>query len=210
MGREHITVEPPEEAQPITLDSSPRRPLTRSQTGYVPRRRRRDDSPPVPAQETASSPPRKRSKLSAKHTTEEANVNPRDAKRLSTPPPRRDVSEVSTAPSNTPSPNFTQLSLPNETSPSISDTMELLGHRSRVILPTPVPNLTKKSRGRRVPTKSTTDNDDNSKDSRLYVCKVESCGKCFHRGEHLKRHIRSIHTHEKRQFTYLHFSSLRH
>jgi len=32
---------------------------------------------------------------------------------------------------------------------------------------------------------------------RVYVCKVEDCGKCFSRGEHLKRHIRSIHTHEK-------------
>jgi hypothetical protein len=26
---------------------------------------------------------------------------------------------------------------------------------------------------------------------------VDGCGKCFFRGEHLKRHIRSIHTHEK-------------
>lgn len=33
----------------------------------------------------------------------------------------------------------------------------------------------------------------------MYVCKVEECGKCFSRGEHLKRHIRSIHTHEKRE-----------
>ncbi|KAF8989661.1 hypothetical protein BDZ89DRAFT_974657, partial [Hymenopellis radicata] len=30
-----------------------------------------------------------------------------------------------------------------------------------------------------------------------YMCTVEDCGKCFHRGEHLKRHIRSIHTHDK-------------
>jgi len=35
------------------------------------------------------------------------------------------------------------------------------------------------------------------------VCTVDGCGKCFHRGEHLKRHIRSIHTHEKRTFLYL-------
>jgi uncharacterized Zn-finger protein len=35
-------------------------------------------------------------------------------------------------------------------------------------------------------------------EKRVYVCKADGCGKCFHRGEHLKRHIRSIHTHEKR------------
>ncbi|KAG5642160.1 hypothetical protein DXG03_003544 [Asterophora parasitica] len=32
---------------------------------------------------------------------------------------------------------------------------------------------------------------------RAFVCTVTGCGKCFIRGEHLKRHIRSIHTHEK-------------
>ncbi|KAG7445382.1 uncharacterized protein BT62DRAFT_875965, partial [Guyanagaster necrorhizus] len=28
---------------------------------------------------------------------------------------------------------------------------------------------------------------------RRYVCKYEGCGKCFLRGEHLKRHIRRLH-----------------
>lgn len=32
---------------------------------------------------------------------------------------------------------------------------------------------------------------------RTYVCVVPGCGKCFVRGEHLKRHVRSIHTHDK-------------
>ncbi|PPQ65692.1 hypothetical protein CVT24_012111 [Panaeolus cyanescens] len=36
-------------------------------------------------------------------------------------------------------------------------------------------------------------------DKRTYVCDVAGCGKCFVRGEHLKRHIRSIHTYEKRE-----------
>ncbi|KAJ3763272.1 hypothetical protein EV361DRAFT_766450, partial [Lentinula raphanica] len=95
----------------------------------------------------------------------------------------------------------------------------------RATLPTPVPNLTKKSRGRRVPVRVVTTNgveviqdpppvssasatatagssnghsdSTNPKTKRSYVCSVEGCGKCFHRGEHLKRHIRSIHTHEK-------------
>ena len=73
----------------------------------------------------------------------------------------------------------------------------------RATLPTPVPNLTKKSRGRRVPTRAGTETPDAGGDrtdnKRSYVCSVEGCGKCFHRGEHLKRHIRSIHTHEKRE-----------
>ncbi|KAJ7173305.1 hypothetical protein C8R46DRAFT_867130, partial [Mycena filopes] len=32
---------------------------------------------------------------------------------------------------------------------------------------------------------------------RAFVCSVEGCGKGFVRGEHLKRHVRSIHTYEK-------------
>lgn len=35
--------------------------------------------------------------------------------------------------------------------------------------------------------------------SRTFVCVVPGCGKCFVRGEHLKRHVRSIHTHDKRR-----------
>jgi hypothetical protein len=68
-------------------------------------------------------------------------------------------------------------------------------------VPVPVPNLTKKSRGRKVPT-STGDyalsRDNTKKGKRTYTCHAHGCGKCFVRGEHLKRHIRSIHTNEKR------------
>jgi len=71
--------------------------------------------------------------------------------------------------------------------------------------PIPVPNLMKKSRGRRVPTaaaEAVTDHEevnlgDLSDAVRAHVCPVAGCGKAFHRGEHLKRHIRSLHTHEK-------------
>lgn len=83
---------------------------------------------------------------------------------------------------------------------SSSFTSERRGPRIRTAPPVPVPNLTKKSRGRRVPTAedaATTEGETDSKKNRVYVCKVEECGKCFSRGEHLKRHIRSIHTHEK-------------
>lgn len=82
--------------------------------------------------------------------------------------------------------------------------------------PVPVPNLTKKSRGRRVPThpgvlyatapeeltqmsNTAFANTGGSKRLRGYTCRVPGCGKCFARGEHLKRHIRSIHTNEKRK-----------
>jgi hypothetical protein len=102
----------------------------------------------------------------------------------------------------------------------------------------PVPNLTKKSRGRKVPTvnersdgESAVDDDyspsgrlrNNTSDGgkvksgrgggvagatsgRTYRCTAEDCGKCFIRGEHLKRHIRSIHTNEKRQYFKILFS----
>lgn len=70
-------------------------------------------------------------------------------------------------------------------------------------VPVPVPNLTKKSRGRRVPTVSSLEHSRRGeaaeavKGARIHMCKVAGCGKCFARGEHLKRHIRSIHTYEK-------------
>lgn len=36
--------------------------------------------------------------------------------------------------------------------------------------------------------------------SRPFVCTVEGCGKAYIRAEHLKRHVRSIHTNDKREF----------
>ncbi|KAH7915744.1 hypothetical protein BJ138DRAFT_997355 [Hygrophoropsis aurantiaca] len=68
-------------------------------------------------------------------------------------------------------------------------------------IPVPVPNLTKKSRGRRVPTVNSVGRghrvNEVALSARIYLCDVTGCGKCFARGEHLKRHIRSIHTYEK-------------
>lgn len=81
-----------------------------------------------------------------------------------------------------------------------------LVQRTRTAAPVPVEGLTKKSRGRRVPTANSTmaDGDivfqagkDGEKMTRMFACTVDGCGKCFHRGEHLKRHIRSIHTNER-------------
>lgn len=86
-------------------------------------------------------------------------------------------------------------------------------------IPVPVPHLTKKSRGRRVPTVGTVavKGDPDAEDSpgkkrtgRQYACKVPGCGKCFARGEHLKRHVRSIHTYEKRSSISITFHALIH
>jgi Zinc finger, C2H2 type len=44
-----------------------------------------------------------------------------------------------------------------------------------------------------------------SGENRTFVCVVPGCGKCFIRSEHLKRHVRSIHTHDKREFFPLFF-----
>ena len=69
--------------------------------------------------------------------------------------------------------------------------------------PVPVPNLTKKSRGRSVPTAPNSISPYGAhRTRRSFVCVVSDCGKCFARGEHLKRHIRSIHTNEKREFNH--------
>ncbi|KAG0697978.1 hypothetical protein DFH29DRAFT_878340 [Suillus ampliporus] len=69
--------------------------------------------------------------------------------------------------------------------------------RQDIHLPVPVPNLTKKSRGRKVPVSSgepvyARSKDKSKKGTRTYTCHVDGCGKCFVRSEHLKRHIRSI------------------
>ncbi|KAF8219776.1 hypothetical protein L208DRAFT_1042441, partial [Tricholoma matsutake] len=71
-----------------------------------------------------------------------------------------------------------------------------------ISLPVPVPHLTKKSRGRKVPyvdvrTARGVSAGPSASAGRSFVCQVPGCGKCFVRGEHLKRHVRSIHTNEK-------------
>ena len=71
--------------------------------------------------------------------------------------------------------------------------------------PVPVPNLTKKSRGRNVPTVSNAISPYGThRTRRSFICVVSDCGKCFARGEHLKRHIRSIHTNDKRELNPVH------
>ena len=70
------------------------------------------------------------------------------------------------------------------------------GRKPRRPYPVIVPNLTKKARGRQVPTKDMLLQPGTG---RVFACPVESCRKVFTRSEHLKRHTRSIHTNEKRK-----------
>ncbi|GLB43676.1 putative zinc finger, C2H2 type [Lyophyllum shimeji] len=167
-------------------EASPRRPLTRSQTGRVPKRRHSEDSPsPEPTKKISRVP--KKPKAAYDVHAESSKSGASTADEVSVPRPGSDTPTVAM-----------QLGRPDGSTSSTSDTpMERITSKSHTSLPIPVPNLTKKSRGRRVPIRLPNDGNVDPKDTRMYVCQVESCGKCFRRGEHLKRHIRSIHTHEK-------------
>ncbi|EKM84308.1 hypothetical protein AGABI1DRAFT_124630 [Agaricus bisporus var. burnettii JB137-S8] len=167
------------------------RPRTRSQTGPTTTTKRNR----IPSDSVRLSASRKKLRPASESSSPPDNV-PRRLRTESPIPPSTDVSQ-STTRSSSPlvsTPPLTFL----ESSASPGYAPERRGPRARATLPVPVPNLTKKSRGRRVPTQEVAEvQGEPTRDKRTYVCKVEGCGKCFHRGEHLKRHIRSIHTHEK-------------
>ncbi|KAF5352356.1 hypothetical protein D9756_006186 [Leucocoprinus leucothites] len=171
------------------------RPRTRSQTGTTVKRRLPEElntpAPQRPAQ-SRKKPKAATKKSSSPTDAEDSQEGHRTESSLTD---SRDVSQATTRSSSPLSLTPPLTFLESSTSPGYAP--ERRGPRSRATLPVPVPNLTKKSRGRRVPTQEAADAPPEVKDKRMYVCKVEGCGKCFHRGEHLKRHIRSIHTHEK-------------
>ena len=62
--------------------------------------------------------------------------------------------------------------------------------------------LPKAKRTRRKGNSVPTNAPDENTTTRSYVCTLSGCGKCFVRGEHLKRHVRSIHTHDKRKYLF--------
>ncbi|KAF8899361.1 hypothetical protein BD779DRAFT_78849 [Infundibulicybe gibba] len=157
------------------------------------KRRHRDDSPDQVAQKPP--PPRKRARSARKPSSDKSGENTVVEKSTASLPPNSPNAEPANS-DITPS-HHSGLTFLESSSSSSSVTDDNRASKSRAVLPVPVPNLTKKSRGRRVPTALVPDKDGEQKATRLYVCDVDGCGKCFNRGEHLKRHIRSIHTHEK-------------
>ena len=177
-------------------EASSSRRVTRSQTGTVPKRRQRGDSDAQPPTKKRAAAPRKKQKPSATPSSDASDAQEASSSEAALPPPPSTT--ASAPPSVQPSRAASVQASSHQASPASEDQTDAQLPRSRAALPVPIPNLTKKSRGRRVPTKDAAPGDPSQKDSRLYVCTVEGCGKCFHRGEHLKRHIRSIHTHEKR------------
>ena len=110
------------------------------------------------------------------------------------------------APAPTSMPTLTLTNIPSQPIHETGDALPIMvppptKRRRGQAGPVPVPNLTKKSRGRSVPTAPNSISPYGAhRTRRSFVCVVSDCGKCFARGEHLKRHIRSIHTNEKREF----------
>ena len=182
-----------------SLGSTPSRPHTRSQTGIVLKRRIPDDAALYAEPNRQTTTGRKKQKKSVT----DKRVDTRQSSSSSSPKPpvtrHPSLGSASTTSRDLSAPLITLW----DASPASGDQHDLEARfpRSRATLPTPIPHLTKKSRGRRVPTQQSSRAATDQKETRLYVCQVEGCAKCFHRGEHLKRHIRSIHTHEKRELS---------
>ena len=59
----------------------------------------------------------------------------------------------------------------------------------------PIPGLTKRARGRHVPTKESTVSAD-----RKHCCPVAGCRKMFKKQDHLNRHIKCLHQHEQSEY----------
>lgn len=119
----------------------------------------------------------------------------------SSPPAKRTRRQTNLAanPASTPA-----APTPSSSSTPLLGLYDYPGPCARVAPPLPVPNLTKQSRGRKVPTvdsppapSPSTPPTSPPDSARAYICNVEGCAKCFSRREHLKRHVLSIHTHEK-------------
>ncbi|RPD64723.1 hypothetical protein L226DRAFT_451316 [Lentinus tigrinus ALCF2SS1-7] len=71
-------------------------------------------------------------------------------------------------------------------------TDEIREPSAKTRLAEPVPGLTKRARGRHVPTKESSVGTD-----RKFCCPVEECQKMFKKRDHLHRHIKCLHQHEQ-------------
>ncbi|KAK1229468.1 hypothetical protein PQX77_007462 [Marasmius sp. AFHP31] len=197
-------------------DSQSQRPFTRSQSGRPIKRRVRDDNALDSASQSTS--PVKRPKVTRKRSVRksqpkeeskeaesEDNDNlPDPADEPQTPAESEEFAQ-STPPIDKPSDPSTSTS-ESSTAQSAQNSLPMRYGTNRVMratLPTPVPNLTKKSRGRRVPTRAGAETPnsggDQTDDKRSYVCSVEGCAfKCtfancdkfFNRHDNLLQHIK--------------------
>ncbi|TFK88907.1 hypothetical protein K466DRAFT_488022 [Polyporus arcularius HHB13444] len=73
-------------------------------------------------------------------------------------------------------------------------TNEIRIPRQKRPLAEPVPGLTKRARGRHVPTKESASA---AGADRKHCCPVEGCNKMFKKRDHLNRHIKCLHQHEQ-------------
>lgn len=104
-----------------------------------------------------------------------------------------------------PSPIYNEYDLISTlSSPSCSTTTSC--HTSPVIEQENIPSTVTTGGGKKKSTRAkrnaaaSVTNQDQAKN---FPCLHDNCGKVFKRSEHLKRHVRSIHTREKRKFTHL-------
>lgn len=138
-------------------------------------------------------------------STEDASVGPRGLTppRLKTPPLRlyrKKMPGSSIDPSTIPPHHIVELGgikywLKDGQTPSAmpgGPTNEIRIPRQKRPLAEPVPGLTKRARGRHVPTKESASGAD-----RKHCCPVEGCNKMFKKRDHLNRHIKCLHQHEQ-------------
>jgi len=197
--------------------TSPNFPLKRSSSATPPPALAFSDEQPF---ETDNSTPHVQQQEAEVHSSGESEVDREEyedekAIHATAPPEQPEQPEPAVPPTVECTPPSESTSVPTPTPADVSSqpTHQTKSHLTIVVPPppkrrrgqagpVPVPNLTKKSRGRSVPTAPNFISPQGAhRARRSFVCAVADCGKCFARGEHLKRHIRSIHTNEKRELS---------
>ncbi|KAF9929216.1 hypothetical protein FBU30_001776 [Linnemannia zychae] len=85
--------------------------------------------------------------------------------------------------------------IPSSSSTSISSVSSLPPSNSGAILNSTIPSLNSSAPGAKAKQRRASLSPDTP--SRVFHCMADDCGKLFKRSEHLKRHVRSVHTLEK-------------
>lgn len=125
---------------------------------------------------------------------------------LSSPSPRRPLPLLPALPMSASAPNDSASELRGMRRAAATQAAEAISIISpnATSAPISIPVVTKRSRGRQVPTVASISHSVRGVGSktveRQWICEVNGCGKCFVRSEHLHRHHRSIHTLDRRTF----------